>query len=186
VFAAHFSHFGPRKGRVLGKSEESLIHELLETVKLDGKHRGELAELAFMRTAANLGFGVAKPWGDSDRYDVVVRVGRVFWRVQVKSVLVPLPSRVSYRVKTTGRDHLKYSSDEIDFLAAYIFAKDTWYVFPAAVVEDRESLCVRPGSPKCRFEQYREAWDLMKSNTPGMCVCGLLGASNQQTLVPKT
>ncbi len=39
-----------------------------------------------MRKAAALGFAVAKPWGDSDRYDVILRTGKSFWRVQVKSV----------------------------------------------------------------------------------------------------
>src|SRR5947209_3330027 len=33
------------------------------------KRRGELAELAFVYKAASLGFGVAKPYGDSERYD---------------------------------------------------------------------------------------------------------------------
>lgn len=59
-------------------SEELLKHELQYTAKLDRKHRGELAELAFMRRAAALGFAVAKPWGDCDRYDVIVRLGKVF------------------------------------------------------------------------------------------------------------
>jgi len=31
-----------------------------------------------MRNAAALGFAVAKPWGDSDRYDVILRTGKVF------------------------------------------------------------------------------------------------------------
>jgi len=29
------------------------------------KRRGEVAEAAFLAKAASLGFGVAKPWGDS-------------------------------------------------------------------------------------------------------------------------
>jgi hypothetical protein len=71
----------------LAFSEETLLHEVPHAGKLDNKHRGELAELAFMRKAATLGFAVAKPWGDSDRYDVIVRFGKIFWRVQIKSVL---------------------------------------------------------------------------------------------------
>jgi hypothetical protein len=31
------------------------------------KRKGEAAELAFMLKAVSLGFGVAKPWGDSER-----------------------------------------------------------------------------------------------------------------------
>ena len=39
-----------------------------------------------MRKAASRGYAVSKPWGDCERYDFVVRAGKVFWRVQVKSV----------------------------------------------------------------------------------------------------
>ena len=53
------------------------------------KQRGELAEMGFMFKAAGLGFGVAKPWGDSERYDFILDSGERFWRVQVKSTYVP-------------------------------------------------------------------------------------------------
>jgi PD-(D/E)XK endonuclease len=148
--------------RTLGKYEDNLTHELIEAAKLDLKQRGELAELAFMRKAASMGFAVAKPWGDSDRYDVIVRFGKLFWRVQVKSVLATLPSRSFYRVRTTGAHYRRYSAEDIDFLAAYIFAEDLWYIFPVEVIENRDSVALSPSWKKSRFVQYREAWDLMK------------------------
>jgi hypothetical protein len=40
--------------------------------ELTTKRRGELAELAFTLKAANLGFGVARPYGDSERYDAII------------------------------------------------------------------------------------------------------------------
>jgi hypothetical protein len=55
-----------------------------------------------------------------------------------------------------------YSADEIDFLVAYIFPENTWYVLPVREVENHKSLCVTPGSKHSRYEQYREAWKLMK------------------------
>ena len=149
----------------MGFSKETIESELLHTTKLENKNLGELAELAFMRKAASMGFAVAKPWGDSDRYDVIVRFEKLFWRVQVKSVLGMHPSRCSYRVKTTGGRHSTYSADEIDFLVAYVFPKDVWYVFPAAIIAGRSSVCVRPESTKCRLLQYREAWDLMRPSS---------------------
>ena len=39
------------------------------------KRRGEEGELAFMRRAIAEGFAVAKPWGDSERYDVILDNG---------------------------------------------------------------------------------------------------------------
>jgi hypothetical protein len=146
----------------LGFSQETIESELQHTAKLDSKNLGELAELAFMRKAASMGFAVAKPWGDSDRYDVIVRFEKLFSRVQVKSVLARQPSRHSYRVKTTGSRHSNYSAEEIDFLVAYVFPKDVWYVLPVAIIVGRDSVCLRPESQKCRLLQYREAWTLMK------------------------
>ena len=147
----------------MGFSNATIESELQHVAKLHKKNLGELAELAFMRKAASMGYAVAKPWGDSDRYDVIVRFEKMFWRVQVKSVITARVSRHSYRVKTTRGGNGTYSTEEIDFLAAYVFRNDCWYIFPAAVVQGRDSVCVRPESKKCRLLQYREAWDLMKA-----------------------
>ncbi len=40
--------------------------------ELTTKRRGELAELAFTLKAASLGFGVSRPFGDSERYDAII------------------------------------------------------------------------------------------------------------------
>ena len=142
-------------------SNENLSDELTHATGLDAVHRGELAELAFMRKAASLGFAVARPCGNSDRYDVVVRSGNTFWRVQIKSVLGKSPSRNHYRVQTANSRKQTYSPKDIDFLVAYIFAKDIWYVVPAHIVENKKSLCLTPGSKRSSIDQYREAWKLM-------------------------
>jgi len=49
------------------------------------KLQGEWAELLFMARAAERGFSVSKPWGESQAYDVTVESGGEFLRVQVKS-----------------------------------------------------------------------------------------------------
>ena len=68
---------------------------------LPPKRRGEIAELAFMQKVVSLGFAVAKPWGDSERYDYILDAGGRFWRVQVgeseaelsRDLSGPLPMR---------------------------------------------------------------------------------------------
>ena len=136
--------------------------ELNHASKLLSNRRGELAELAFMRKAANLGFAVAKPWGESDRYDVVVRFERTFWRVQIKSALAKCSGRTHYRFQTRDSSRNPYSPNDIDFLVGYVFPEDVWYVFPVRVIEHSITISVRPGFQKSRFEQYREKWDLMR------------------------
>jgi hypothetical protein len=53
--------------------------------RFTGKRRGEMAEAAFVAKAVSLGFGVAKPWGDSDPFDFIVQSGGKLSKVQVKS-----------------------------------------------------------------------------------------------------
>ena len=54
--------------------------------RANSKRKGELSEAAFLLKATSLGFGVAKPWGDSERYDFILDSRERLWRVQVKSV----------------------------------------------------------------------------------------------------
>jgi PD-(D/E)XK endonuclease len=134
-----------------------------------GKQRGELAEIRFMLKAAGLGFGVAKPWGDSERYDFALDTGKRFWRVQVKSTYVARAH--SYRINSTGRFDGKsqaYTADQIDMLVAYIVAKDVWYVIPVAAFAPRTVMELFPSGCKKRnsgrYEKYRDAWELMKAD----------------------
>lgn len=164
----------------MGISEENLEPTY---ATLHNKHRGELAELAFMRKAASRGYAVSKPWGDCERYDFVVRFGKVFWRVQVKSVRAKYPQRSHYRLSTANWLKHPYSSEDIDFLAAYIFPEDIWYIFPAAVFENRKSLCVTPNSRRSRYEKFREAWKLMEQpTTSGRDVACNVSAPSPETL----
>jgi PD-(D/E)XK endonuclease len=150
------------RGRILGISEENLDPTY---ATLHNKHRGELAELAFMRKAASRGYAVSKPWGDCERYDFVVRFRKVFWRVQVKSVRAKYPQRRHYRLNTSNWLKLPYSPEDIDFLVGYIFPEDAWYIFPAVIVENRKVLCITPNSKRSPYEKFREAWKLMEQST---------------------
>ncbi|MGH9512531.1 MAG: group I intron-associated PD-(D/E)XK endonuclease [Terriglobales bacterium] len=131
------------------------------------KRRGELAELAFMHKAVTLGFGVAKPWGDSDRYDFIIDGGKRLWRAQVRSTAYE--SHRGYSVHTyVYRKHkmVALTAREIDVVIAYIVPLDLWYVVPVKCYGARKNLWFYPhGSRKgSRFEKYREAWNLINPN----------------------
>ena len=129
------------------------------------KERGELAEIAFLYKASNLGFGVAKPYGDSQRYDFILSRGERLWRVQVKSTT--RVSRRGYTVsthKSSMGERIAYTPKEIDILVAYIVPREVYYVIPAAAVQGVTTLCLYPAGSRTgagRFEKYREAWHLM-------------------------
>jgi PD-(D/E)XK endonuclease len=129
------------------------------------KRRGEVAEAAFLAKASRLGFAVAKPWGDSERYDFILDTGHKFLRIQVKSTERFAESR--YRVKTSGWKDT-YTRDEIDFIVVYIVPEDIWYVVPIEAAVGRKGLRFYPrGQSKSNgtLEKYREAWHLLRLPT---------------------
>lgn len=144
------------------------------------KRRGELAELAFVLKAARYGFSVAKPYGDSDRYDFIVDGGARPWRVQVKSA--NCISEGAYFIASqrcsNGRA-IPYTAEEIDFLAAYVSPEDAWFVIPVREFVPRTSLHLFPKARgnHGRFARFREAWCLLSckrqgGKVPGVAQCG--------------
>jgi PD-(D/E)XK nuclease superfamily protein len=129
------------------------------------KKRGELAEMAFVYKAASLGFGVARPYGDSDRFDFLVFSDKRIWRVQVKSSSAMQYGAylVNAQRNANGRA-IPYTPDEIDFLVAHIVPEGGWFVIPVTAFTPRRSIRVYPkGDERTgRYEQYREAWCLME------------------------
>jgi PD-(D/E)XK endonuclease len=129
------------------------------------KKRGELAEMAFILKAESLGFEVAKPYGESNRYDFIVRSGQQLWKVQVKSSSLIAWGRYRVHAERTQQGRvIPYTTDEIDFLAAYIVPEDMWFVIPVRAFTPHRVVHVYPvgtadGGP---FEKYREAWWLME------------------------
>jgi hypothetical protein len=129
------------------------------------KRCGERSEAAFLHKASSLGFGVAKPWGDSERYDFILDNGHRLLRVQIKSTDTlrahAYETRATYSV---GKSRAVYSSGDIDFLVAHIIPLDLWYVLPVRACLPSPMLRFYPHrqGKRMRLEKYREAWHLMK------------------------
>ena len=141
------------------------------------KRLGEAIEAAFLAVVALFNFDIARPWGETHPYDFLVSAGRGFWRVQVKATERCADNR--YRVKATGwRD--AYTSDDIDFIAAYIVPEKLWYIVPIESIAPRKGLRFYPhDGRKSLFEKYREAWCLLAcdpkargwKDIPAVCRC---------------
>jgi hypothetical protein len=136
-----------------------------EPVHRNHKRTGELSEAAFMLKAKTLGFLVAKPWGDSERYDFILAAGPRLWRVQLKCTEV-LRAR-GYDVQPIytiyGKGKITYTADDIDVLVAHILPVNAWYVLPIESIARSTSLRFYPDIPcnSARWEKYREAWHLL-------------------------
>lgn len=125
----------------------------------DNKRRGEWAESVFMARAAENGLPVSRPLGESGSFDCVVgRPGR-FVAVQVKCTMAKLKAGKGY-VCAVKSNNKTYRAGDFDFVAAYVIPEDGWYIVPAKLIWGQKSICL--GSPAGRFEQYREAWHLLR------------------------
>jgi len=137
------------------------------------KITGERSEAAFLNRAASLGFGVAKPWGDSRRYDFILDNGTGLHRVQVKCTesirMRAYETRATY---TVGKGRAVYTRADVDFIAAHVVPLDIWYIIPVEICTPQPMLRFYPHrqAKKMRLEPYREAWHLLQSeaSSPGV------------------
>src|SRR3984957_20094173 len=139
------------------------LHAIAEPSR---KRRGEAAEAAFLARATSLGFRICKPWGECERYDLVIDYGHGrFYRIQVKCTELFADRR--YRVKNGGHSDAVYTPEETDFIAAHVTPLDLWYIVPIEAAGARKGL----------LEKYKNAWCLLdiprrqrgKKDTPTRC-----------------
>lgn len=137
------------------------------TRKPNTKRTGESSEAAFLHKANGLRLVVAKPWGDSERYDFILDNGERLFRVQIKATdslrAQAYETRATY---TTGNTRAVYTRKDIDFLIAHVIPLDVWYIIPVEVCIAAPMLRFYPHrkAKKMRLEKYREAWHLLAPN----------------------
>jgi hypothetical protein len=145
-----------------------------ERRKGNPKRLGEISQAAFLLKARTLGFGVALPWGDSEKYDFIVwpEAGGRLLRVQVKAT--GRLNRGGYDVQpvysTRGEGKKTYTARDIDVLAAHVVlagedqVKEAWYLLPVRAFAGVKSLRFYPDlkSRNPRWERYREAWEWLE------------------------
>ena len=121
------------------------------------KRMGEVSQAAFLLKARTLGFGVAVPWGDSEKCDFIVWAGQGgrLLRVQVKAT--GRLYRGGYDVQpvysTRGEGKKRYTAKEIDVLAAHVQTKDVWYLLPVRAYGTAKSLRFYPDL-KCKRPRW--------------------------------
>ena len=109
---------------------------------------------------------MAKPWGDSSRYDVVVETGGRFLRVQVKST-ANCQANGGYvcGVHPSPGSEL-YKQGDFDFLAAYLILEDIWFIIPGGLIvrPKRNSITLYADGLANEWTAYKEAWDLLRNH----------------------
>jgi prevent-host-death family protein len=115
-------------------------------------HRGNVAELKIAAAAAALGVPVMKPLTEHERYDLVFEVGGRLLRVQCKCASrtgdVVVVRLVTNRRGPNGFIRGRYTSDEIDAVAAYCPELDECYLLTMEDIDDKTCVHLRLGATR--------------------------------------
>lgn len=110
-------------------------------------HKGNVAELAIAKEAADLGLSVLKPLTEHECYDLALDLGSQILRVQCKWAnhtgdVVQI--RVS-KSRSSRRGYIRstYQAGEIDALAAYCADLDRCYLLPVSMVAGKHVVHLR-------------------------------------------
>lgn len=120
--------------------------------------RGKGAEYLFAAECSERGYVIHFPCTELIPYDFVVNTGRSMKRVQVKSTRTKSPGRPDYHVHTSSKSG-KYKVTDFDFYALYLGDEKAWYIIPTDKIS---ATSIRIKAGKGRFEEYREAWNLLE------------------------
>jgi hypothetical protein len=77
----------------------------------------------------------------------------------VKCTIAKQPYAKGY-ICNLKSNNKKYRAGSFDFVAAYAILEDTWYIVPEKAIRGMGAICLCSTMPK--YEQYREAWHLLK------------------------
>jgi hypothetical protein len=109
--------------------------------------KGAIAETAVAHAAVKLGIDVYRPVAEGGRYDLIFDLGARLLRVQCKWAMrrggVVTIRCSSCRRTAHGLLHRRYTTEEIDAIAAYCPDIDRCYLLPAALIVGRRELSLR-------------------------------------------
>ena len=116
--------------------------------------KGNVAELAIAKAAAELELPIYLPLTEHGRYDLVLEIAARLYRVQCKwGRLIQDDTVICVRIggnRTTPAGYVRsvYTRDEVDLIAVYCGALDGCYLLPIELVEGRHSIQLRLTPPR--------------------------------------
>lgn len=112
---------------------------------MNNNEKGNIGEIEVTRDLSSRGYQVSIPWGHACMYDLVVDRDGKLERVQVKSTSSN-GITISVRACHQSRQHgtIKYTKNEIDWLAIYDSTTNKCYYVPAGILKGgRKSIRLR-------------------------------------------
>jgi prevent-host-death family protein len=117
-------------------------------VFVDSNRKGNVAELAIAKEAADLGLSVLKPLTEHERYDLVLGIGGRLFRVQCKwgahhGDVITVRLNSCYHSPTRGYVIGAYDPSEIDLFAVHCGDLGRSYLLPVELGAGRRNLHLR-------------------------------------------
>lgn len=116
------------------------------------KKLGNLTELQCMTYLYGLGYSISIPFGNADKYDLILDIDDKLYKIQIKhsSEYVDLNGEIEYikfkctwqSHNTTGYSKKKYQENEVDFFAT--FYNGQCYLVPVSECSAEKILRIKP------------------------------------------
>ena len=115
--------------------------------KMNTVSAGDIGEAMAIADFTKAGFGISKPLSNNLRYDLIVDINNILYRVQVKTTSVIKDEKMMFSTKTTNYVKGKYSSNayssnEVDMFYLYHLENDWRGLY---IVEKGEKIPVEMG-----------------------------------------
>jgi hypothetical protein len=130
---------------------------------MNTKHVGEVSEAVIIAECLKLGYSISKPFGDNQRYDLILDVGGTLKKVQCKTgrikdgaVHFPICSTKNYN----GNSRTSYVG-EVDFIFVYCPDNDAVYWLDLNTNKSKTSVSYRVKTPEYPQEKIRYAEDFV-------------------------
>ena len=142
-----------------------------EHLQMNTKHKGDIAEQAAVLEGLKRGWGVLRPIGDNQPYDLIFDVSGRLIKVQVKCAWFDEPSQnyvVDNRRTKTNRRVMRrdeYDEADFDFALVYLPNYNLFYIFPVNVFisygSEIHMVEADKRQRKPKSIEYRDAWNLL-------------------------
>ena len=116
---------------------------------MNSKRKGNITELSVALAFQKLNIPVAIPFGDCERYDLIVEINNKLYKIQCKtsSYYRGDSSKISFNCRSTSTKqgqtiHKSYSENEIDFFATVF--NDKCYLVPVGETSSEKILRLEP------------------------------------------
>jgi hypothetical protein len=145
------------------------------------QEQGNVSEIEFLARAIRKGLSVSRPMF-VEKYDCLIDNGKDVLKVQIKSTTHWNKSswQVSLRNGCTQKE--KYKKGDCDFFAIHIIKLNVWYILPSESVSPK--VCLHPDLDSCRYDKYKEAWNLLHASTGELSTNEILKLEPQLELHP--